>query len=213
MLDDQARPDDHALSPPHGARVTAIKSSGGNFDVIKQQKFTVPLLSLGTTMANKNDFTPEEWAKVLESIMVAGIAVSAADPSGLWGTLKEAAAGSLALAAAKRDPNSNELIKAAVADFERSNDGSILAMRERFAQAEPTECVQRSLASLREVSAIVDAKAPDEAAAFKTWLRELSQKVAEAAVEGSFLGFGGVRVSDAETATLRDISKALGTAS
>ena len=99
MLDDQARPDDHALSPPHGARVTAIKSSGANFDVIKQQKFTVPLLSLGTTMANKNDFTPEEWAKVLESIMVAGIAVSAADPSGLWGTLKEAAAVSLALAA------------------------------------------------------------------------------------------------------------------
>ena len=49
-------------------------------------------------------------------------------------------------------------------------------MRERFAQAEPTECVQRSLASLREVSAIVDAKAPDEAAAFKTWLREISQK-------------------------------------
>src|SRR5262245_47851708 len=86
-------------------------------------------------------------------------------------------------------------------------------MRERFTQTEPTECVQRSLASLREVSAIVDTKAPDEAAAFKTWLREISQKVAEAAVEGSFLGFGGVRVSDAETATLRDISKALGTAS
>ena len=163
-------------------------------------------------MANKNDFTPEEWTKVLESIIAAGIAVSAADPSGWWGTLKEAAAGTPALAAAKRDPNSNELIKAAVADFERSNDGSILAMRERFAQAE-TECVQRSLASLREVSAIVDAKAPDEAAAFKNWLREISQKVAEAAVEGSFLGFGGVRVSDAETATLRDISKALGMAS
>ena len=213
MLDDQARPDDHALSPPHGARVTAIKSSGANFDVIKQQKFTVPLLSLGTTMANKNDFTPEEWTKVLESIIAAGIAVSAVEPSGLWGTLKEAAAGTPALAAAKRDPNSNELIKAAVAAFERSGDGSILAMRERFAKAEPTECVQRSLASLREVSAIVDAKAPDEATAFKTWLRQISQKVAEAAVEGSFLGFGGVRVSVAETATLRDISNALGMSS
>jgi len=166
-------------------------------------------------MANKNDFTPEEWTKVLESIMVAGIAVSAADPSGLWGTLKEAAASSLALAAAKRDPSSNELIKAAIADFERSDEGrsSILAMRERFAKADPTECVQRSLASLREVSAIVDAKAPDDAAAFKTWLRDISQKVAEAALEGSFLGFGGVRISDAETATLRDISEALGTAS
>ena len=101
-------------------------------------------------MANKNDFTPEEWTKVLESIMVAGIAVSAADPSGLWGTLKEAAAGSLALAAAKRDPNSNELIKAAIADFETSSEGSILAMRERFSQAEPTECVQLSAGGVQE---------------------------------------------------------------
>src|SRR6187431_627375 len=88
-------------------------------------------------MANKNDFTPEEWTKVLESIIAAGIAVSAVEPSGLWGTLKKAAAGTPALAAAKRDPNSNELIKAAIAAFERSGDGSILAMRERFAQAEP----------------------------------------------------------------------------
>ena len=164
-------------------------------------------------MSGKSDFTPEEWTKVLESIIAAGIAVSAVAPSGWWGTLKEAVAGLPALTAAKRDPNSNDLIKAAVADFERSRDGNILAMRERFAHAEPKECVQRSLASLREVTAIVDAKAPGEAAAFKSWLRTISQRVAEAAVEGSFLGFGGVRVSAAETATLRDISKALGMAS
>ena len=131
---------------------------------------------------------------------------------GWWGTLKEAVAGLPALAAAKRDPNSNELIKAAVADFERSKDGNILAMRERFAHAETTECVRRSLASLREVTTIVDARAPGEAAAFKSWLCGISQKVAEATVEGSFLGFGGVRVSEAETTTLRDISKALGMA-
>ena len=164
-------------------------------------------------MANRDDFTPEEWTKVLESIIAAGLAVSEADPSGWWGTFKEAAAGTPALTEAKRDSKSNELIRAVIADYESSNHGSILALRERFARAKPTECVQRSLASLREVSAIVDAKAPDEAAAFKDWLREISQKVAEAAVEGSFLGFGGVRVSDAERATLRDISKALGTAS
>ena len=163
-------------------------------------------------MANRNDFTPEEWTKVLESIVAAGLAISAADPSGWWGTLKEASAGIPALAAAKRDPKSNELIRAAIADFERSVAGSILGMRERFAKAEPTECVQRSLENLREVSAIVDAKAPDEAAAFKSWLREISQKVADASTEGSFLGFGGVRVSDAEKATLREISKALGMA-
>jgi hypothetical protein len=40
-------------------------------------------------MANKLKFLPEEWATLLESTTVAGIAVSAAEPSGLWGTLKE----------------------------------------------------------------------------------------------------------------------------
>jgi hypothetical protein len=64
---------------------------------------------------------------------------------------------------------------------------------------------------LREVSAILDAKAPSDAVAFKAWLRGISQKVAEASKEGSFLGVGGGQVSDAEKATLADISKALGT--
>lgn len=41
-------------------------------------------------MANKQNFTPEEWTKISESVMLAGMAVSAAEPSGLWGTLKEA---------------------------------------------------------------------------------------------------------------------------
>jgi len=46
------------------------------------------------------------------------------------------------------------------------------------------------------------------------WLRGISQKVAEASMEGGFmeggfLGVGGVRVSDAEKATLADIAKAL----
>jgi hypothetical protein len=46
--------------------------------------------------------------------------------------------------------------------------------------------------------------------AFKTWLRHTSQAVAEAATEGGFLGFGGVRVSEAEKATVGEISGALG---
>jgi hypothetical protein len=165
-------------------------------------------------MANKQDFTPEEWTKVLQSPMLIGIAVSTADPSGLWGTLKEAAVSSSALATTKLDAGSNELIKAVVTDFETSQGRSVIqqALRDCFAGAEPAHCVQRSLAALQEVSAILDAKAPDDAVAFKTWLRSVSQKVAEAAIEGGFLGFGGVRVSDTEKATLGDIAKVLGTA-
>jgi hypothetical protein len=163
-------------------------------------------------MANKQSFTPEEWTDVLESTMLAGMAVSAAEPSGLWGALKEAFASSSALATAKLDPGSSELVKAVVAEFETPQGRSAVqdALRKRFAGAKPADIVQRSLDNLREVSAILNAKAPGDAPAFKAWLRGISQKVAEASPEGGFLGFGGVQVSDAEKATLSDISKALG---
>jgi hypothetical protein len=46
------------------------------------------------TMTDKSNFTPDEWKTLLESVMMAGIAVTAADPSGLWGLLKESFASS-----------------------------------------------------------------------------------------------------------------------
>jgi hypothetical protein len=110
-------------------------------------------------MANKQNFTPEEWTKISESVMLAGMAVSAAEPSGLWGTLKEAFASSSTLATAKADAGSNELIKAIIADFESSEGRSAIqeALRKRFAGAKPADVVQRSLANLKEVSAILNA--------------------------------------------------------
>jgi hypothetical protein len=163
-------------------------------------------------MTNKQSFTPEEWTKVLESPMLAGMAVSVAEPSGLWGMLKEAFASSSVLAEAKLDSGTNELIKAVVADFETSEGRSTIqeALKKRFAGAKPADVIQRSLANLRDVSTILDAKAPGDSAAFKAWLGRISQRVAEASKEGGVLGFGGVQVSDAEKATLADISKALG---
>ena len=164
-------------------------------------------------MANKQSFTTEEWTKILESTMLAGMAVSAAEPSGLWGSLKEAFASSSALAEAKSDSGSNELVKAVVADFETPEGRKSVqdGLRALLAGAKPTDAVQRSLANLREVSAILAAKAPDDAPAFKAWLTGISRKVAEASSEGGLLGIGGVQVSDAEKATLGDIAQALGT--
>ena len=46
-------------------------------------------------MADKTNFTKEEWTLLLESPMIAGMAVTAADPSGLWGLLKESFAEAL----------------------------------------------------------------------------------------------------------------------
>jgi hypothetical protein len=165
-------------------------------------------------MADKENFTPEEWTKILQSPMLAAMAVSAAEPSGLWGMLKEAVASSSALAEAKLDAGTNQLIKAVVSDYETSEGRAAVqdALRQRFEGAKPAEVVQRSVEALRDVAALLSAKAPGDAAAFKAWLRSLSLKVAEAASEGGFLGFGGVQVTDAEKATLVDIGKALGSA-
>ena len=145
--------------------------------------------------------------------MLAGMAVSAADPSGVWGLVKEGFASSSMLAAAKSDAGSSELVKAVIADYETSEGRSTIqeALHKRFAGAKPADAVQRSLANLREVSAILDAKAPADASSFKAWLSGISQKVAAASKEGGFLGIGGVQVSEAENATLGDIAKALGT--
>jgi membrane-bound lytic murein transglycosylase B len=165
-------------------------------------------------MANKQNFEPDEWTRILESTMLAGMAVSAAEPSGLWGALKEAFASSSALAAAKSNAGSNELVKAVVAEFETKEGRAAVqeALRQRLAgAAKPADAVQRSLANLRDVSTILDAKAPQDAPGFKAWLQAISKNVSEASSEGGFLGIGGVQVSDAEKATLADVSKALGT--
>jgi hypothetical protein len=164
-------------------------------------------------MANKLNFTPQEWTKVLESVALVGMAVSAADPNGLWGLTKEAFASRSALIASKHDAGANELVKAVITDFESKEGRSAIleALRTRLAGAEPADIVQRSLEDLREVSAILDTRAPQDAAAFKILLIGISQKVAKAAMEHTFLGFGGVRVSEAEKTTLDDIAKVLGT--
>ena len=163
-------------------------------------------------MADKSNFTPDEWQLLLESMTMAGIAVSAADPSGLWGLLKESFAGSSALAAAKTDPTTNPLIKAMVADFETSQGRTIArdGIREKLSGLKPPEIKTKCIETLGQVGAVVDAKAPDDAAALKAWLRQISQHVAEAASEGSWFGLGGTQVSEAEKATLGEISSALG---
>ena len=52
-------------------------------------------------MPSKTDFAPAEWSKLLEAPLLAGFAISAADPSGFVGTLQEAFADARALAEAK----------------------------------------------------------------------------------------------------------------
>ncbi len=163
-------------------------------------------------MSVKESFTSEEWARVVTSPMVAGMAITAADPSGLWGLLKESMAGGWALLAAKREAGANSLAKAIAEDI--TTPGTRAAAQSRiqaqFKGSQVSEMKSKAIAELREVVALVDTKSPAEAAGFKTWLYEVAEKAAEAGKEGGFLGFGGVAVSDAEKTTLAELKNVLG---
>ncbi len=162
-------------------------------------------------MATKTTFTPEEWQLLMESVMSSGMAVTAADPSGLWGLLKEGIASASALSDANASPQSSELIKAIVADFQTSDGRSRVqdGLRKKLKGAQPGDIKVRSIETLQQASRLLAAKAPQEAASVTTWLETIGQRVADAAPEGGVLGFGGVQVSEAEKATLSEISKAL----
>lgn len=162
-------------------------------------------------MADKSNFTPDEWKLLLESVMMASIAITAAEPHGLWGLLKESFAGGTELAKARTDPGADALIKAVVADFGTAEGRTIArdGLKDRLTGTTPAAIKTQCIDTLKQVATLLDAKAPGDSSAFKGWLRQISQHVAEAAKEGGFLGFGGVAVSDAEKATLADISSAL----
>ncbi|MFO1050194.1 MAG: hypothetical protein U1E52_20125, partial [Geminicoccaceae bacterium] len=116
------------------------------------------------------------------------------------------------LVQAKGDAGANELVKA-VAEAYGTSDGRKAAsdaLHARLGGGQPGEIKAKALAGLKEVAGLLAAKAPGDAAAFKAWLGQVGQAVADAASEGGFLGFGGVQVSEAEKATLAEIATALG---
>ena len=84
-------------------------------------------------------------------------------------------------------------------------------MREVGISRQPKgEALASAIEGMKHAAGIVEAKAPAEAAAYKRWLSSISERVANAAKEGTLFGFGGELVSDDEQAALDQIRGALG---
>jgi hypothetical protein len=161
-------------------------------------------------MGLREAFAPEDWARVVGAPMLAGIAVTAAEPGGLWGAVRE----SVAVAGAVREGKggANPLIAEIAAAYETA-EGRELArgvLKEQARGKPPAAVVEAAVAELAAVATLVAAKAPEAAPGFRDWLKGIAARVAEAGSEGGFLGFGGEKVSDAERATLDRIAAALG---
>jgi len=160
-------------------------------------------------MTTKADFTAAEWNQIQRAPFMAGLAVVAASPSGPFGVIKELFAVGKMLGEVKTQGASNELIKALVADIEAG--AKDLNAPAELKGKTPDQVKSYTIESCRQAAALIEKKAkPEEAQAFKQWLVSAAQKVASAAKEGGFLGFGGTRVSEQEAATIKELSTALG---
>lgn len=165
-------------------------------------------------MAKQDAFTSEEWAllRLAPSLVSGGTA--AADPSGIFSSIKEAMAGAGAMAEAFKAGNAQELFAAMAAD--KSIPGmpdpkSLLGEGTREQQM--ANFKSAVLDRVKQAVALVAQKAsPAEAAAYKAMVVSVAEKAAAASKEGGFLGFGGVQVSDKEQAFIAEVKKAAGLA-
>jgi len=159
-------------------------------------------------MTTQADYTTEEWRAIFLAPAMVGLVVILTGQSGPFQMAKEMFAVSKAIADAEKESASNELISALVAATQ-SVKPKEMQPAPKFDTIE--EARAYALDQVRQVAALVDQKAPaQEAQEFKHWLASIGQKVAEAAKEGGFLGFGGVQITEEEKTAVNELAMALG---
>jgi hypothetical protein len=148
-------------------------------------------------MTSKADFTGEEWVRLERAPIVAGMAISLADPGGPIEAVKESMATIKTVTEAAHSGGRGELVDAvakSVAERAQHRRSPLGDFKPRGALAG-----QQILDELGAVNELIGEKAtPGEAAAFREWLLEAAKRAADAAKEGGFMGFNAQRVSEGE---------------
>jgi hypothetical protein len=160
-------------------------------------------------MTSRTDFTDTEWQRLGRAPLVAGMAISLADPGGPIEAVKETNAALQAVLEAARDGQHGEFVRSVAADVtERAKrrENPMAGFKPKGARAR-----EDVLDELRAVNALLVAKAtPEEADAFREWLKAAAQRAALAAKEGGFLGFNAQRVSENEQQMLDQLGGTFG---
>jgi hypothetical protein len=159
-------------------------------------------------MTSKADFTDAEWARLERAPIVAGMAISLADPGGPIEAVKESLAAIRTVTEAAQSDGGDELVHSvaeSVVEKTRHRQSPLGDFKPRGRDAG-----NEILEELRAVNALVTEKAtPEEAAAFRDWLLRAAKQAAEAAKEGGFLGFNAQLVSDGEQRMLDTLGEVL----
>jgi hypothetical protein len=164
-------------------------------------------------MTSKADFSDEEWTRLRRAPLIAGMAISLADPGGPIEAFKETSATLKAVLAAAEGGDRGELVEAIAGDVRDQARGRKSPLA-GFKPSKGATAGVEILDELREVGRLVSEKAtPEEAAAVRAWLLTVAQEAADAAKEGGFMGFHAERVSEGEQRMLDQLERALATPS
>jgi hypothetical protein len=159
-------------------------------------------------MTGRADFTDEEWTRLKRAPFVAGMAISLSDPGGPIELVKETAATLKTVTGAAEQGARGELVGAVATDVAadaKAHKNPLGEFRAKGALAG-----QEVLEELAAVNGMVSAKAsPEDAEAYRAWLKDAAQEAANAAKEGGFLGFHAVRVSEGEQRMLDKLAEVL----
>jgi hypothetical protein len=131
-------------------------------------------------MAKKDDFTEQEFDALQKGVTGAGLLVAVSD-RGFFDTFKESAALAKHVAAAKKD-SSSELVRE-IADVH----GSGFSVRSK-----PEELETETLAALQTAKSTLETKAPDELEAYRQFVLDVAQSVADAAGGGETAESGAI---------------------
>lgn len=158
-------------------------------------------------MTTLTDFTDAERETLLRAPLLAGMAITFADPGGPIELFKETSAVLKFVTAesAERDDLAGEVARQ-VRELAQQRKNPIGDFKPQGALA--TKEILDELTRARDVAA--EKAGPEEAQAFGRWLLECAQRSADAAKEGGFMGFRAERVSEGEQRMLAELSSALG---
>ena len=155
-------------------------------------------------------WTPEDKTLLIRTIVMCGISVALSKTDSNRTTFNELGAIARHFLDIARSTE-NPFLKA-VAD--EKDAAELRNLAEQFTSDPSTLKLQdiRPFALRRcdELAEVLEAKAtPHQAGEVKQAILDTCQRVAEESKEGGFLGFGGVRVSPEEAATLAEVRRAL----
>ena len=168
---------------------------------------------------SKVNYNQEEWNRVSGLPQLVGSTMASVGKSGFVGSIKEMFKNVSFFNSSRKTYADNPLISDIVPGIEdrdaalseARNQRDSLIDRVKSEEFKSVDQLQNwTLQDAEETYNLVKEKeSPEVATAYKNWLLEIAQEIANAGTEGDILGFGGEKFSEKERAFMEKLQAAL----